>query len=486
MRITNSMMVSQFLTDANGSLSRLSKYQQQADSTKRIASIADDPLGTVKSLKARNKLATMEQYQENIKSASSYLSEIESATDSLGELTKQAYESMVSAINDTKTQDQRDILAKEIENLRDEILAVANKTMGTSYMFGGYNFTGSTDGAAKTPPFSVTDHGDLIYNGVNLSSFSRLDEFKTQTNIMTDLKGKIEALTDKIGTDSPTDATLHDKFVPDLLGYLKDMQAAGNAALQMAKGGGVSETDMLDLQDVVKLTTTAYDALTQEYSKPLKNPDLDHKDDPSYNPKNEFNYKDPTDPTDPGVVQNILQKFKDRMNDTTVPPETKLENAINNATPALTPGAQDEFNAQKNMGSALQVGMSQTVDVTMNGIELLGSGRDNLYFVLDQCVSYLKGDLDQSQMPQMLERLQNKQSDLLKIQTGIGTNQNRLELLSNRYETSTLAYKKMQSDAEDADMAEAYMHLSTAKTAYEAALASGAKIIQTSLVDYLR
>lgn len=56
----------------------------------------------------------------------------------------------------------------------------------------------------------------------------------------------------------------------------------------------------------------------------------------------------------------------------------------------------------------------------------------------------------------------------------------------DRYEASTLAYTKMKSDAEDVDMAEAYMNLSTAKTAYNAALASGAKIVQTSLVDYLR
>jgi flagellar hook-associated protein 3 FlgL len=46
MRITNSMMVSQFLNDANNSLSRVCKYQNQVDSTKRITNISDDPEAT--------------------------------------------------------------------------------------------------------------------------------------------------------------------------------------------------------------------------------------------------------------------------------------------------------------------------------------------------------------------------------------------------------------------------------------------------------
>ncbi len=475
MRITNSMMVGQFLTDANGSLNRLSKYQRQADSTKRIDSIADDPLGTVKSLKARNKLATMEQYQDNIKSASSYLSEIESATDSLGELTKKAYESMVSAINDTKTQDQRNILAKEIENLRDEVLSVANTTMGTSYLFGGYNYTGSTNGVTKTPPFHVEQNGDLTYNGVNLSSFSRLDEFKSQTNTMTDLRQKIETLAGQV--DTSLDYTVREKIVPDLMGSLKDMKAAGTAALAMAQKDNAPTAKTQDLQDLVNAVTAAYDGLTQESNKPMA--------EGGATGTNYFS-KD--------TVKNIMNTFATAMGTTGANLTAAIGTAgqgfsitePDGASYKIKDAAQTAFDAQKDAGSALQIGMTQTVDVTMNGIELLGAGRDNLYFVLDQSVAYLKGELDQSQMPKMLERLQNKQSDLLKVQTSVGTNQNRLDLISNRYEASTLAYTKMKSDAEDVDMAEAYMNLSTAKTAYNAALASGAKIVQTSLVDYLR
>lgn len=58
--------------------------------------------------------------------------------------------------------------------------------------------------------------------------------------------------------------------------------------------------------------------------------------------------------------------------------------------------------------------------------------------------------------------------------------------MDGRYTTSELNYTEMKSNAEDVDMAEAIMNLTTAKTVYNAALAGGAQIIQTSLIDFLR
>ena len=86
----------------------------------------------------------------------------------------------------------------------------------------------------------------------------------------------------------------------------------------------------------------------------------------------------------------------------------------------------------------------------------------------------------------MITTLQNKQSDTLNLQTKIGSTQNRLELISNRYDSSELNYTQIRSEAEDADMAEALMNFTTAKTVYSAALASGAKMLQISLIDFLR
>ncbi|NLA87639.1 MAG: hypothetical protein GX847_10265 [Clostridiales bacterium] len=86
----------------------------------------------------------------------------------------------------------------------------------------------------------------------------------------------------------------------------------------------------------------------------------------------------------------------------------------------------------------------------------------------------------------MITSLQNAQSNVLIVQTKIGATQNRMTLLKNRYESSELNYKEMQSIAEDADMAQAIINLTEAQTVYNAALAGGAEILRTSLIDFLR
>jgi flagellin-like hook-associated protein FlgL len=61
------MMSDMFLSDANNSLNRVYKYQNQVDSTKRVSRISEDPQATMVALKARNKLSNLSMYQSNIK-----------------------------------------------------------------------------------------------------------------------------------------------------------------------------------------------------------------------------------------------------------------------------------------------------------------------------------------------------------------------------------------------------------------------------------
>ena len=44
----------------------------------------------------------------------------------------------------------------------------------------------------------------------------------------------------------------------------------------------------------------------------------------------------------------------------------------------------------------------------------------------------------------------------------------------------------MRSDAEDVDMADVIMYLKMAEAVYQAALSAGARVIQPSLMDFLR
>jgi flagellin-like hook-associated protein FlgL len=180
------MMNSKFLSEANKALNRVDKYQSQVNSTKRLSGIADDPQSTLMALRARDKLSNLELYQANIATANSYLKEAESATRNLNTLLQSAYESIISA-QGAKTPEDLKIFADNIKNLQDEVLSISNSSLGTSYIFGGYNYTGKAGGTSREPPFSVDDvTGDLFYNGINLSKISWKGDFDAGIRQMTD------------------------------------------------------------------------------------------------------------------------------------------------------------------------------------------------------------------------------------------------------------------------------------------------------------
>ena len=89
-------------------------------------------------------------------------------------------------------------------------------------------------------------------------------------------------------------------------------------------------------------------------------------------------------------------------------------------------------------------------------------------------------------LTKMIRTAQDAQNHLLTKTAEIGGRQRRLELLEARFAQDNLNYEKMRSDAEDADMAEVIMFLKMSETVYQAALSAGARVIQPTLMDFLR
>ncbi len=85
-----------------------------------------------------------------------------------------------------------------------------------------------------------------------------------------------------------------------------------------------------------------------------------------------------------------------------------------------------------------------------------------------------------------LSLLDAKNEDLLSARSAIGAKINRLELQLNRLEATQISYTGLLSKNEDADQAEVIMYLKVQETVYRASLAAGARIIQPSLIDFIR
>ncbi|MCT4619793.1 MAG: flagellar hook-associated protein FlgL [Marinisporobacter sp.] len=86
----------------------------------------------------------------------------------------------------------------------------------------------------------------------------------------------------------------------------------------------------------------------------------------------------------------------------------------------------------------------------------------------------------------MLEDMDENLNNVLAKLSEIGAKTNRLELDKNRLDDNILNFKGLLSKTQDADMMETIMKFKTAENVYRTSLSAGAKIIQPTLMDFLK
>jgi flagellin-like hook-associated protein FlgL len=388
----------------------------------------------------------------------------------------------------------------------DEVVSIGNTSIGTSYIFGGYNYTGSTDGVSTTAPFSVDKTtGDLIYNGINLSQLAWTDEFSANTDLMTDDAASILDLATQLG-GSLTDVNALG-IATEALNGAGSLISAGEAALHASEAFGVStgSGEYTALADFVGDFSDLYHALELECSKPLAGDYILESDAGiQLTDEGEIDYEyyaanDITVMTDDEfancystadcqtIANDMAALLAEQFDAGGNPIGSQMEQATAPLAGVVTISAdvQSALDAERTNRTFLQIGSDQEVEISFTGLDVMGQGKDNIYHLMGKCVAMLEGDLDADGLSQMVSELQDAQSEVLGFETRIGSTENRLNLISSRYGTSEINYTEMKSEAEDVDMAEAITNLTTAQTVYSAALAAGAELIQTSLIDFL-
>ena len=311
MRITNNMMMNNYLGSLNKNLASLTEYQKQVSTGKAIDSLSDDPVALISIMGSNVKLSKNSQYESTVESAMTWLNQTDTSVYELNEVLQSAYETLVQVSNDDLTAEDKTAAAEYIAQLRDQVLTIANGQTSDKYLFGGYN--------VNNKPFTLDSGGNILYNGIDLTD----------------------------------------------------------------------ETD----------------------------PDLAAKGDQS-------------------IVYEI--------------------------------------------GSGIKM------DISITGTELLGTGEDNIYTVLDNLYNELTSDASAEELSEYITRLQDCQSNVLTVEAKVGGMVNRLELMQDRYKQEDLTYKELKSNVENVDIAEAYLKYSMSQTVYDAALQVSTQILQASILDYLR
>lgn len=135
----------------------------------------------------------------------------------------------------------------------------------------------------------------------------------------------------------------------------------------------------------------------------------------------------------------------------------------------------------------IRIILGENTDLAVNaeGVEIFDNGTDT-FDVLRQLKDALENPVyNQADISNQTQPLINAGTQVESARSKGATNYARLELTENQLKIFKLNVENMLSKTEDADMAQAIIHLKNEETAYETALAAAAKVIQPSLINFL-
>jgi len=135
----------------------------------------------------------------------------------------------------------------------------------------------------------------------------------------------------------------------------------------------------------------------------------------------------------------------------------------------------------------MNVSPSVSVPISLTGEEIFGTAgsADNVFQVFDDILAHLNGN-QPDQLVNDLEKIDLCSDRLNNCWAEIGARTNRLELVVSRIEDQIVTLKELRADVGSVDMAEAIIEIQQKENVLQASLAVGARIMQVSLIDFLR
>ncbi len=134
-----------------------------------------------------------------------------------------------------------------------------------------------------------------------------------------------------------------------------------------------------------------------------------------------------------------------------------------------------------------EIGVGVRIPVNVSGRAVFGNAleENNLFVIFKDLSNHLKnGEIDK--VSEMIGKIDERMDSLLAVRAEIGAKTNRIELAESRLQDINLNLSSLKSKTEDADMAAVITNLKMDENVYQASLSAGSRLIQPSLLDFLR
>lgn len=509
MRITNSIMVNNNLSNINKNKAAMDKIMTQIATTKKIQRPSDDPIAAIRALRLRSTFNEIEQYKErNVEDATAWMQTtadaLTSATDTLENIVYYCNQ----GVNTYETTEEYEAIIDVLKQYREAIYKNGNADYGDRTLFTGYK----TD---TTLTFVEVDNFNVSYDIRENHKFDDIETlFRTVGVNMVDTLGGAGNNSDTNDTYVGTDVKNHEMKVLRLA--YKDIEA------DAANGPGVTIT--YTDENGAEQTITPVIKHTQTGENVYKDMDADKvyivpetgelifgKDVYDDLVKKEFT----VDYTKSSFVEGDLkpEHYFDCVKTEIVGQDengtdikkvvqyTKKDQNINytvsfNQEITINVQAQDVFKHEigrdideiverlddmvdvMNKMSEVEKRIANTIDPDTK------TNYEEMYEALQVEFGYIQENLKNS-FADGIKKFKEHQKTVSVEVSDLAARMDRLSMIGERLNQQSLTVEELKSKNEDTKITDAAVEYNAMNDVYEASLSTAAKIVQQSLLDFL-
>jgi flagellar hook-associated protein 3 FlgL len=136
-RVTENSSVNAINYAVGKSKGKVEDLQIKGSNLKRVSKPSDDPIGNVEVMALRSQNVDAEQYLRNLNFAKTQLSYTENILEEMTDILVKAKELAIGQASSIYSPEIRMGVSKEIHQMRQQMLGIANKRMGNRYLFSG-------------------------------------------------------------------------------------------------------------------------------------------------------------------------------------------------------------------------------------------------------------------------------------------------------------------------------------------------------------
>ena len=453
MRITSTMLSSNYLKNVNKNMSYLQTLQNQLSTGKEISKPSDDPYKASRIVKMYADIAGNEQYNDNITDVTNFLDVTDTSITQISNLYSRVRELLVSAGNAAYGSEQLKSIQDEMKVKVDQLAQLLNTSFDGKYVFGGTK--------VDSKPVTVVD-GKIQYadaNGNGLPTVYKNSDGSYSTTKSS--KNEKVALDDRMESGN----TVREEL-------MEEQSELNNKA-------DLSEDDSNRLAEIESMLDESKDVYIDSNGKFTTS-------------EGEESVEVALGSIDKEEIEKEIDKLTSadgstKISDTEDDTNEKRLKELNEIKAGITAYNQIKADMKIEISQGVIVDYNKTASEILEFTDPEDPSRIiNVADLFNDIINNLNSeDGKEALTGENLADLDKAITNLLTKSSEIGAMQNRMESAKTQNESENENLTAILSNVEDIDFTEKMIDFSTLMTVYKASLQISANILPKTIMDYL-